>query len=52
MHRMEGRVFGADHEIWTWLEEGDRVAVVAGWECEGERGEMRFWEFYEMEGEK
>ena len=49
MHRMEGPVFGPEHEIWEWVEEGDRIAVVAGWECEGERAEMKFQEFFDVE---
>jgi hypothetical protein len=45
---IEGRVLGPEHEIWEWLEEGDRIALVAGWECEGRRAEMRFWTWFEL----
>ena len=44
MHRIEG-----EDETWEWVEEGDRIVVVAGLECKGEKTEMRFEEFFEVE---
>ena len=48
MHHIEGPIFGREDETWEWVEEGERIVVVAGWECEGEKMEMKFEEFFEV----
>ena len=49
MHRLEGPVFGPEDETWGWVEEGDRIGVVAGWECDDESVEVKF-QVFDVEG--
>jgi hypothetical protein len=48
----DGRVFGSDHELWSFLSPGDCIVVLAfcqfpGWSCKGGEALLRFWEYFE-----
>ena len=49
MHRLEGPVFGPEDETWEWVEEGDRIGVVAGWERDDESVDVKVQEFFDVE---
>jgi len=47
----EGYVFGPDHELWTYLEEGDIIKVRAqarfGWQSIIKDAWVRIWERFD-----
>lgn len=45
-------IFGYDHELWSYLSPGDRIAVLAvaqfpAWRNHGKAARLKFWEFFD-----